>query len=271
MPLWPPVVPHEHGSWGTFGGLIFASVLALGINLNVVLTLIAGVGLFLAREPLSQAVKRRFGRHPQPVPRALLLWAAIYLTVSAAAAGLLILRGELIGLLWLGLAGSLILAVHLLLARHRKLVMSAWGEWLGVLGVSLIAPALYLAVHGVLEGAVGLWLIGLLQVSGPIPYIRLKVRIQARLPQAPPLAQRLRAAWLPLLFVPVSLLMAYGLGLAGWAPPRAWLALLPSAVKHLWGAWHWTPRGQLDIRRLGWIEVANVILFALILGWAYRI
>ncbi len=30
-------------------------------------------------------------------------------------------------------------------------------------------------------------------------------------------------------------------------------------------------RGQLDIRRLGWIEVANILLFALLLGLAHRV
>ena len=263
--------PHEHGSWGTFGGLILASLLVVGVNVNVILTLVAGVALFLAREPLSQGVRMRYGRHPQPVPKAMCFWAGVYLGVSGLAGMLLVIRGELWGLLWLGLAGAIVLAVHLAMAPRRKLVMSAWGEWIGVLGVSLIMPALYLAAYETLDAqALGLWLLGLAQVTGPIFYIRLKVRVQARLPEPPPIGQRLRAAWQPLLFSAVSLVGAYLLGVWGMTPALAWLALTPSAIKHLWGALDWAPRGQLDIRRLGWIEVANILIFAVILGAVYR-
>ncbi len=265
------MIPREHGSWGTFGGLILASLLALGVNANVALSLVAGVALFLAREPLSQGVRMRYGRRPQPVPKALCFWAGVYLAISGLAGALLIVRGELWGLIWLGLAGAAVLAVHLAIAPQRKLVMSAWGEWIGVLGVSLIIPAIYLAAHETLDAqALGLWLIGLAQVTGPIFYIRLKVRIQARLPEPPPINQRLIAAWRPLLFSVLSLGGAYLLGVWGWVPPLAWLALTPSAIKHLWGALDWTPRGQLDIRRLGWMEVANILIFAVILGAVYR-
>jgi len=270
--LWPPIFPHEHGSWGTFVGLMLATVLATGLNVNVLLTMVAGVALFLAREPLSQGVKLRFGRRRKPVPKALYFWAGVYLAISAAAGGLLLIWGGLWGLLWLAAAGVVVLAVHLTLAPRRQLMMTAWGEWIGVLGVSLVIPAIYLAANETLDQwALGLWLIGLAQVTGPIFYIRLKVRIQARLPEPPPMGQRLLAAWRPLLFSAISLAGAVALGMLGWAPAWAWLALLPSAIKHLWGALNWTPRGHLNIQQLGWIEVANILLFALILGAVYRI
>ena len=271
LPLWPPVIPHEHGSWGTFGGLMLATVLVTGVNINVLLTIVAGVALFMAREPLSQGVKLRSGRNPKPVPKTLCFWAGVYLAISAMAGGVLVLRGELWGLLWLAIAGVIVLAVHLTMVA-RRMMMTAWGEWIGVLGVSLVVPALYLAAFETLDTtALALWLIGLAQVTGPIFYIRLKVRIQSKLAAPPPVVQRLTAAWRPLLFSAVSLIGAGLLGWLGWAPAWAWLALTPSAIKHLWGALDWTPRGQLDIRRLGWIEVANIILFAIILGITYRI
>jgi hypothetical protein len=253
-------------------GLMLATVLATGLNVNVLLTMVAGVALFLAREPLSQGVKLRFGRRRKPVPKALYFWAGVYLAISAAAGGLLLIWGGLWGLLWLAAAGVVVLAVHLTLAPRRQLMMTAWGEWIGVLGVSLVIPAIYLAANETLDQwALGLWLIGLAQVTGPIFYIRLKVRIQARLPEPPPMGQRLLAAWRPLLFSAISLAGAVALGMLGWAPAWAWLALLPSAIKHLWGALNWTPRGHLNIQQLGWIEVANILLFALILGAVYRI
>ena len=251
--------------------MMLATVLVTGVNLEVVLTIIAAVALFLAREPLSQGVKLHFGRNPRPVPKNLCFWAGVYLAISAMAGGVLIFRGELWGLLWLAIAGVVVLAVHLTMVA-RRLKMTAWGEWIAVLGVSLVIPALYLAAYQSLDvWALGLWLIGLAQVTGPIFYIRLKVRIQARLPEPPPLGQRLKAAWQPLLFSAFSLVMAAALGMMNWVPEWAWLALTPSAIKHLWGAVDWAPRGQLDIRRLGWIEVANIILFAIILGIVYRL
>jgi len=271
-PLWPPVFPHEHGSWGTFVGLMLAVLLAVGATADAMLVIVAGGAPFLAREPLSRGVKLRFGRRPKPVPKALFFWAAVYLSISGVAGGLLIIRSELWGLIWLALAGVAVLAVHLTLAPRRQLMMTAWGEWIGVLGVSLIIPALYLAVRGRLDAwALGLWLIGLAEVTGPIFYIRLKVRTQARLVEPPAIGQRLLAAWRPLLFATGSLAGAWALGALGWAPAWAWLALTPLAIKHLWGALNWTPRGQLDVRRLGWIEVATITLFAIILGLVYQL
>jgi len=206
------------------------------------------------------------------VPKMLCFWAGVYLAISAAAGGLLLVQGELWGLIWLAAAGVVVLVVHLTLAPRRQLMMTAWGEWIGVLGVSLVIPAITLAAEGALDQwALGLWLIGLAQVTGPIFYIRLKVRTQARLAQPPPIGQRLLAAWRPLLFSAVSLAGAVALGMLGWAPAWAWLALTPSAIKHVWGALNWTPRGQLNIRQLGWIEVANITLFAIILGLVYRL
>jgi hypothetical protein len=249
--------------------LILATLLVTGVNAQVLLTVLAGVALFLAREPLGQSVKLRFGRKPRPVPRALCFWAGVYLTISGVAGGILVIQGELWGLVWMAMAGLIVLAVHLTMVA-RRLMMTAWGEWIGVLGVSLIIPALCLAAREALDiHALGLWLIGLAQVTGPIFYIRLKVRTQARLSAPPPVSQRLLAAWRPLLFSAVSLMVVMALGAWGWVPAWAWLALTPSAIKHLWGALDWTPRGQLDIRRLGWIEVANILLFAAILGGVY--
>ncbi len=269
--LWPPIVPHEHGSWGTLGGLILACLLVLGVNTNVLLTLITGLALFLAREPLSLFMRMRFGRQPQTVPWSILFWAATYLGIGGLTAALLVFVIGLEEMVWLGLAGMLVLTIHLFIAPKKRWVMSAWGEWIGVLGISLIIPALYLAVRETLDNqALGLWLLGLAQVTGPIFYIRLKVRIQARSPETPSVGQRLRAGWVPLLFSAISLGGAYFLGRWQWTPSSAWLALMPSAIKHIWGTWRWTPRGQLDIRRLGWIEVANILLFAIILGVIYR-
>ena len=271
LALWPPVIPREHGSWGTFGGLILTMVLVAGVNVNVLLTIVAGVALFLAREPLSQGVKLHFGRTSRPVPKSLCFWAGVYLAISGIAGGVLLLRGELWGLLWLAAAGVAVLAVHLTMVA-RRLMMTAWGEWIGVLGVSFIIPALYLAAYEKLDVyALGLWIVGLIQVTGPIFYIRLKVRIQARAPEAPPIGRRLIAAWRPLLFSTVGIAVVMMLGNKGWVPELAWLALIPSAVKHLWGAAAWTRRGRLNVRRLGWIEVANILFFAFILGVVYRI
>lgn len=251
---------------------MLATILAVGVSLNTLFIVIAGVFLFLAREPLSQGVKLRFGRVSKPVSRTIFFWATLYLTASGVAGGLLLIHSQLWGLIWLALAGMTVLAMHLMLAPRRQLMMTAWGEWIGVLGVSSIIPALYLAAHGSLDKqALGLWMLGLAQVTGPIFYIRLKVRIQARLAEPPPLRQRLIAAWQPLLFTAISLVGAWELGRLDWTPGWAWLALMPLSLKLLWGTLNWTPRGQLNIRRLGWIEVVTITLFAIILGITYQL
>jgi len=269
--FWPPVLPREHGSWGTFGGLILATIMVIGVNVDVVLTMLAGTSLFMAREPLSRSVKLRFGRKPKPIPKNLCLWAGVYLLISGVTGALLVLNGQLWGLLGLAAAGLVVLTIHLIMAA-RRLMMTAWGEWIGVLGVSLIIPALYLAAHGKLDvNALCLWLIGLIQVTGPIFYIRLKVRTQARLVQPPAWKQRIAAAKHLLLFSIISIILIALCGKYGWAPTYAWIALLPSFIKHVWGTWAWTPRGQLNIKQLGWIEVGNIILFALLLAMAYHL
>ena len=266
-----PVLPDEHGSWGTFLGSFLAAAAATGVGADVWLTFTAGLGLFLAREPLHRAVKLRFGRRPRPIPSGLLFWAAVYLLMAAAIGSWLIFGLGYVGLLALGVVGALVLFLYLRQAARRA-EMTAWGQWVGVIGVSLIIPAVYYVHYGFFDAAgVALWLLGLASVTGPILYVRLKVRVQARQPQAPPPLERLLIAWRLLGFYATAIFLAFLATLPGWLPPLASLALAPAAFKALWGAWHWTPRGQLNIRRIGFIEVGVTLLFAAILFLAYRL
>ncbi|NOX62143.1 MAG: YwiC-like family protein [Chloroflexi bacterium] len=266
-----PVLPDEHGSWGTFLGSFLAATASTGLGADVWLTFVAGLGLFLAREPLHRAVKLRFGRRPRPIPPGLMFWAAVYLLVAGAAGLWLIFGLGYVGLLALGLVGALILFLYLRQAARRA-EMTAWGQWVGVIGVSLIIPAVYYVHFGYFDApGAALWLLGLASVTGPILYVRLKVRVQARRAQVPPPLERLKAAWRLLGFYAAAIFLAFLATLPGWLPPLAPLALAPAAIKAAWGAWHWTPRGQLNIRRIGFVEVGVTILFAAILFIAYRL
>ncbi len=220
-------LPREHGGW-----FLFLVPLAVGLgvggawNDRGLAFAAAALAFFLARQPLDLALKAQRGKRTRADLPALLAWLAIYGGAAAAAAGALLLRDRLWGLLPLGAVGAGLLALQLWAAAAR-LARTLWSEVIGAAGLALAAPGAHYAVTGAWSAtAFALWALMATIGVGGVLYSRWRLRrrrLAARsggdeLPSAPPR---------------VSVLAHYGIALA-LVGLLAWLGWTPWAIAPLY-------------------------------------
>lgn len=135
----PILIPREHGAWG-----MLLVPLILGLSLagrwdgKALLLLGAVLSLYLARYPLVLWARAGFGQFPRNGLPTLLFASGLGLSLGAA----LVFRYGLWLLAPLGMAGILILLVHLLLVRHRQ-ERTVAGEFTGLSALAGIAALSY--------------------------------------------------------------------------------------------------------------------------------
>ncbi len=253
-------LPKEHGAWAmTFSPILSGFLVAGAIGWTGAWLFLSVLMFFLLRQPAVTIVRALKSRR-RIAPSVGLLFASEFLMLLAAGLGVLwrMPRVE-----WLGfgaLAAASLLA-YLFFASKRK-EMTAPAEVATVSGVCIGAPAGYFAATGKLDHvALALLLLNLAYFVPNIFYIRLKARVQAR--QAPPDSWRgYLKAGLPLLaYNALGWVMNIAGVVAGAMQPLALLALVPNALKDIWGVAKWHTHDELNIRQRGWMEVGHLILF----------
>jgi hypothetical protein len=157
---------------------------------------------------------------------------------------------------------------NLYLATRRE-EMTVGGELLGIAGLALGAPVMYYVAAGA-PGVqmLGLWLLSFLYFGGSVFYVKMKVRIHTR--QAPPagLLARLYAGRATLVYHIFTLALTLALVTTALVPPLAPLAYIPVTCKAFQGALVW--RRSVNIKRIGMIELAHSLIFALLIVLAYH-
>ncbi len=253
--------------------LLVAFVLGPGVgaNLNVEVWLVLGLiaALFLARYPMVLWLKRG-GRGAEG--GRMMRWTGIYSLAGLLLLLPLLLRYDLWGLLYLGVAYSVSLTAYVLLVSRRK-DRTTWGELWAVAGASLAAPAAYYAATGRLgKTAFLLWLLSLLYSGASVFYVPMKFRHRNLSTPGGEWIPSFREGWRlgrrPLLYLGIMSLTLGLLALGGHIPSPALLAFLPLVVKTVYASIRIRPA---SIRRIGFTEVAHVALFALLLIGAYRL
>ncbi len=264
-----PPLPKEHGSWAMF---IVPLVLGLAVAPTwegpVIWLLLAALAFFLLRYPLAMLVKTR---RSQRVNRGYWLkWAAVYGLVSGGVGLWLVFGYGLWLLLWVGVIGAGLLALHLWLVARRQ-EMSVVGELAGIFGLALGAPMAYYTASGQLDRvAAVLWLINALYFGGTVFYIKLKVRQQPRLPAPARVAERLVKARACLTYHTAALTIAAGLVAFRMAPLLTPLAFVPVTIKAVRGALHWQDKKSLSLVRLGVAEIFHALAFTILIILAFR-
>jgi hypothetical protein len=229
--------------------------------------MVAALGFFLVRYPLALLVKTR--RRPRRDRLNLWCWTIIYAGLAGLGGGWLVVTYRLWWLAVLGLATGLLVLFHLWLVARRQ-EMSVAGELAGIFGLALGAPLAYYTVSGRLDRVAGLlWLVNVLYFGGTVFYIKLKVRQQPR--EVAPLqpTQRLLKAKACLSYQLAALTILLLLTFWQLAPNLTPLALVPTTLKTLWGAWHWQERKSLKMLRLGVIEIIHSIVFAVLVIFVF--
>ena len=246
-------LPQDHGSWvfilsplliGLFAGRGFKPA---SINL-----IIAAMGAFLLRQPVSIAIKAYAGRRPRTDLPAARFWMLVYGVIILLALAGLVAEGY-IYILYLAVPGIPVFAWHLVLVSKRAERRQAGVEILATGALSLAAPAAYwIGQDGYNSLGWALWLLTWLQSAASIvyAYLRLEQRKQAESPER---SERWKMGARALEYTSFNLAFAIALGWIGWLPTWIFIPFLIQWLETLWGITHpatgWKPTA-IGVRQL---------------------
>jgi YwiC-like protein len=257
------IVPREHGAWGL---LLVPMATAAGVALrqggNVfpfVLLLTAALALFWLRTPLESLLGISAIRAETKEERSSVTFVVAYLAIVAALALSMLLWAGQNPLLWLiGVAAAIAFVGQALLRKmgRRTRMLS---EIVGTIGLTSSAPAVYYVITGEFGvTAWMLWLANLIFAGNQIHYVQIRIH-SAKLVGV---RAKLARAWA---FAAGQFVMAAILAttcLLGWMP---WVALMAFAPLLFRGLYYFVQKPvPLQVRRLGWNELAQAIIFCLI-------
>lgn len=227
-------LPNEHGAWVFLLSPLAIGLAAGGVRPASLLLVLAALAAFLARQPVTLAIKVLSGRRPRRELAPAALWLGIYGLVGLAAAGALVGLGYGY-LLWLLLPAIPVFAWHLWLvgrrAERRQMLVEIVAS--GVLALG--APAAYWVGRGQADPAGWLlWGLAWLQVAGTILHAYLRLE-QRSLKQMPARGEALRMGRPALVYNLAALVGVTVLALARAVSPLLPLAYLIQPLEVAWG------------------------------------
>jgi len=257
------IVPREHGAWGL---LLVPMVTAAGVafrqSSNVfpfVLLLTAALALFWLRTPLESLLGISAIRAETKEERGSVAFVVLYLAIVAVLASSMLLWAGQNPLLWLigAAAGVAFVAQAVLrkMGRHTRML----SEIVGTIGLTASAPAVYYVITGKF-GITGwmLWLANLMFAGNQIHYVQIRIHtcklsgLHAKLARARTFALG-------------QLAMAAVLAATCWLGWMPWLVLLAFVPLLLRGFYYFVQKPTpLRVRRLGWNELAQAIVFCVL-------
>ncbi len=264
------IMPREHGAWGMLlvplatGGVV--GMLEHGQVMPVVLFTTAATAIFWTRTPVESLLGTSPMRAQTTAERRQLLRAiAVLAVVAAAALAALLWGGRNLGLLVIGVgAASAFAAQAGLKQAGRHMRMRA--QLVGAMGLVCTAPAAYYVSTGHLDAAaLGLWLANFVFAGNQIHYVQVRIH-SARASGTREKLARARGFFYGHIAMFLALVSAWWLGLL---PALALVAFVPVAFRGL--RWFFRPAAPLNVRRLGWTELAHDLIFAALLIGAFAL
>lgn len=274
-------LPQDHGSWvfilsplliGLFAG---EKIVPASINLVV-----AAMGAFLLRQPVSMAVKAYSGRRSRTDLPAARFWMLVYGTIILLALAGLIAEG-FIYILYLAIPGIPVFIWHLYLVSQRAERRQAGVEIIATGALSLAAPAAFWIGQGGYEPlGWALWLLTWLQSAASIVYAYLRLE-QRTLPvkgkqaegaglsllKDPERSELWRMGKRALQYTSFNLALTLALGWSGWLPGWIFVPFLLQWLETIWGITHpatgWKPTA-IGVRQL---IVSTLFTVLFILFW----
>jgi hypothetical protein len=262
-------LPQDHGSWVFIFSPLLVGLFAGGrFGLASLYLVIAAVGAFLFRQPITMAVKAYSGRRSKADLPAASAWIIFYsLIVLMALVGLI--RLGYVYLLLLAIPGAPVFAWHLWLVSKREERRQVNVEIIATGVLALVAPAAYWVGIGRYD-PLGwwLWLLTWLQSAGSIVYAYLRLE-QREWKQVPARAELWKEGLRAFAYTSFNLVLALALGLVSVLPRLIFIPYLVQWLETLWGIFHpavkWKPV-RIGIRQLV-ISVLWTILF--IVTWRF--
>lgn len=258
------VVPREHGAWGMMlVPLVTGAVVALRSGVNgfaLAQFALAAMALFWLRTPVeawlgTTAVKAQGGQE-----RALVLRAIIPISLTAACSiAALLWNGRNRGLLLIGAIAALAFAAQALVKKlGRKGRMPA--QMIGALGLTSTAAGAYYVATGKLDHtAVALWIANWLFAGDQIHFVQVRIR-SSRAATVEEKMREGRAFLLGQIGLVGAILAAWRVGVF---PAAVALAFLPVLVRGT--LWFVRGRQPLNVRKLGYSELAQALVFGALL------
>jgi YwiC-like protein len=265
------IVPREHGAWGL---LLVPLVTGAGVGLRegdrilpLLLLLTAALALFWLRTPIESLLGTSAMRAQTKDERQTVATVIVGLGMIAfLAVGSLLWAERNRGLWLIGcLAGLAFVGQALIRRLGRPARMMS--EIIGTVGLSLSAPAAYYVSVGKLDATAWmLWLLNLMFAGNQIHYVQLRIRT-ARLEGT---RARLARGWsfaLGQIVMLAALAFAWRWGLIPWV---VLIAFLPLFFRGWLYFFHKLP-APLLVRRLGWSELGQAVVFCLLLIASFRV
>jgi hypothetical protein len=260
-----PIIPREHGAWAVIYGAFLAGVGVAGqVTLPVILFLVGITAATFANGPLTILVRSTPVWVPAERRRQALTWLLVYGGVAAAAFGPLLIVFRMTFLLPFGILAAFFLLLRAFLIRERD-DRTLPGELVGAAGLTMVGPAAHAVAVGEIQPmGVVLWLLLFLFFASGVFYVRMRIHamVAKRRGKSSNPAVRSCVFYHVLLFVVIpSLVMVRVI------PWPVLLAFAPA----LWRAAAGLRREEtgLNVRRLGWSEVAVASAFVLLLIAAF--
>lgn len=262
-------LPQDHGSWVFILSPLLIGLFAGGeIKPASIYLIVAAMGAFLLRQPVSMAVKAYAGRRPRTDLPAARFWILAYgMIVLLALTGLI--ADGFVSVLYLAIPGIPVFIWHLYLVSKRAERRQAGVEILATGALSLAAPAAYWVGRGQYEPlGWALWLLTWLQSAASIVYAYLRLE-QRTMPGTGAQAEggESRAFWSmgkrALQYTSFNLALTLVLGWAGWLPRWIFIPYLLQWLETVWGINHpargWKPT-KIGVRQLI-VSVLFTVLF----------
>jgi hypothetical protein len=262
------IAPREHGAWGLlliplFTGiattiasaqtrwplLVFAAAAILLFGLRTPIESLVGLGPLVARSPRERLIA---------------LIASFVLAVSPVALlTVLMWRGRYPKLLLFGAtaAGSFV-AQAVLRKVGREMRMTS--QLAGAVGLTSTAPAAYYLGTGTVDAhALALWAANWLFTWDQIHFVQLRIHTARAATRKERFARARSFILIQILVLAVSILMWF----RRIASPLVILAFLPVLIRG--SRWFFRRPEPLDIKKLGWSEVTQGIVFGILLVLAF--
>ncbi|MGE5850865.1 MAG: YwiC-like family protein [Candidatus Methylomirabilota bacterium] len=256
-----PIVPKEHGAWAVIYGAFLVGVGVAGrVTLPVVLLLVGVTAAALANGPFTILVRATPGEAAAERKQRAFTWLLLYAGVAALAFGPLPIIFGMTFLLPFGMGAVFFLLLRAFLVREQD-DRTLGAELAGMAGLTMVGPTAHAVAVGQVRpmGAV-LWLLLFLFFASGVFYVRMRIHamVAERRGKSSNPAVRSCVLYHVLLFVVISSLVMIQV-----IPWPVLLAFAPALWRAAAGLGRKATR--LDVRRLGWSEVAVASAFVLLL------
>jgi hypothetical protein len=228
------------------------------------LLLLSATGLFIARESLLVWWRARIGRVRTPQSEQAARLLPVYFAVAVASGAPLILACRLYWLLPMALLGVVLLAVN-----GRKATQfedrTIQSEVTAIIGLTMTAAAAYyVARRQWHQTALWLWVMSAAYFASSVFYVKLRVaNLRARQP-----VDQQRARWRCAVYHSFLVAALLALALTRNLPLLVLIAFAPVVARTLRGMLK--PARQLNLKRIGIVEVAYSMIFLIFVTLAFR-